>query len=161
VRGVSFHTALSEAQRQASPYEIVDCRLALALDDFAAELSAHDVVEVIHYSAYRPPEASWPEERVASQHAGALAIDVASFVKRDGRTLEVLRDFHGRVGARPCAAGSAPWPATREAIELRSIVCDATGARLFNVALTPDFNRAHRNHFHLEVAANASYFFVR
>ena len=160
LRGVAFHTALAPALRATSPYEIVDCRLALSLDDFAGELSAHDVVEVIHYSAYRPPEASWPDDRVAARHAGALAIDIASFIKRDGRTLEVLRDFHGHIGAHTCDARSVPRPATPEALELRSIVCDATGSKLFNVALTPDFNRAHRNHFHLEVAAEASYFFV-
>jgi hypothetical protein len=161
LRGVAFHTALPEAERATSPYEIVDCRLALALDDFANELSAHhDVVEVIHYSAYRPPEASWPDDKVAARHAGALAIDIASFVKRDGHRLDVLHDFHGRIGAHTCEAGSGPRPATPEALELRSIVCDATGAKLFNVALTPDFNRAHRNHFHLEVAADATYFFV-
>jgi len=27
--------------------------------------------------------------------------------------------------------------------------------------LTPDFNRAHRNHFHLEVTAGVKWFMVR
>jgi hypothetical protein len=161
LRGITFHTALPLGQRASSPYEIVDCRLALSLDDFASELAAHEVVEVIHYSAYRPPEATWPDDQVASRHAGALAIDIASFIKKGGHTLDVLRDFHGRIGAPTCGSGSGPRPATPEAVELRSIVCDVAGTRLFNVALTPDFNRAHRNHLHFELATNASYFFLR
>jgi hypothetical protein len=161
LHGVVFHTGLPAAQRASSPWEIVDCRLALALDDFARQLSAHDVVEVVHYSIYRPPSNQWPPDRVGSQHNGALAIDAAFFVKKDGSKLDVERDFHGRIGAHTCGAGAGPEPATAEALELRQIVCDAADAKLFNVALTPDFNRAHYNHFHLEVAAGAKWFMVQ
>jgi hypothetical protein len=161
LHGVSFHSGLPPAQRASSPWEIVDCRLALALDDFAVQLSAHDVVDVLHFSIYRPPSTRWPADRVASRHPGALAIDAASFTKKDGRKLDVERDFHGRVGAVTCGLGAGPNPPTDDAIELRQIVCDAANAKLFNVALTPDFNRAHRNHFHLEVAAGVRWFKVQ
>jgi hypothetical protein len=160
LHGVTFRTALPPAQRAASPWEIVDCRLALALDDFAAQLAIHDVVEVVHYSIYRPPPSRWPAEKVASRHLGALAIDAASFVKRDGHALVVERDFHGRIGARTCGPGAAPAHASAEAAELRQIVCDAADAKLFNVELTPDYNWAHRNHFHLEVTAGVRWFMV-
>jgi hypothetical protein len=83
-------------------------------------------------------------------------------VKKDGHTLMVERDFHGRIGATTCGpAGAAPRPATPEARELRQIVCDAADAKLFNVELTPDFNWAHHNHVHLELTAGASWFVVR
>ena len=149
------------AERAASPWEIVDCRLALALDDFAAQLSMHDVVDVVHYSIYRPPSADWPLERIAARHPGALAIDAASFTKRDGTKLDVERDFHGRIGAATCGPRAAPNPPTEEALELRQIVCAAAEAKLFNVALTPDYNWAHRNHFHLEVTAGVRWFMVQ
>jgi hypothetical protein len=161
LHGVSFHSGVPSAQRAASPLEIVDCRLALALDDFAAQLSAHDVVDVLHFSIYRPPSRRWPADRIASRHPGALAIDAASFTKSDGSTLDVERDFHGHIGNSTCGPGASPIPATDEAIELRRIICDAADARLFNVALTPDYNWAHRNHFHLEVAAGAKWFMVK
>ncbi len=160
LRGVSFHTGAPAAVRASSPWEIVDCRLALALDDFALLLSAHDVVDVLHYSIYRPPPAKWPADKIASRHLGALAIDAASFTKKDGSRLDVEHDFHGRVGADTCGAGATPIPATAEAIELRQIVCDAAQAKLFNVALTPDYNWAHRNHFHLEVTAGVKWSMV-
>lgn len=161
LHGVAFHSGLPPAARASSPWEIVDCRLALALDDFGAQLAAHDVVEVLHYSMYRPPSARWPGDKIASRHPGGLAIDAASFVKRDGQPLVVERDFHGRIGAATCGKGAAPpRPATATAVELRRIVCDAVEAGLFNVALTPDFNWAHRNHLHLEVSAGARGSFV-
>jgi hypothetical protein len=160
LHGVVFHTALAPSKRASSPLEIVDCRLAIALDDFAAQLASHDVVQVVHFSMYRPPPARWPAERVATRHPGGLAIDAASFIKSDGTSLVVERDFHGQIGARTCGAGAGPRPATPEALELRRIVCDAVDAKLFNVALTPDFNWAHRNHFHLEVNARSPWFYV-
>jgi hypothetical protein len=161
LHGVTFRTALPEAKRASSPWEIVDCRLALSLDDFAKQLSGHGVVEVVHFSVYRPPSTRWPMEKTASRHPGALAIDAASFVKSDGHTLIVERDFHGRIGSKPCGKGTGPRPATPDAIELRQIACDAADAKLFNVELTPDYNWPHRNHFHLEVTAGVGWFVVR
>ncbi|HEX8790272.1 MAG TPA: extensin family protein [Polyangiaceae bacterium] len=160
LHGVTFRTGLPASQRASSPWEIVDCRLALALDDFAVQLEAHDIVTVIHLSIYRPPSSRWPDDKLASRHPGGLAMDAATFVKKDGTELEVQRDFHGRIGAKTCGAGAGPHPATPQANELRSIVCDAADARLFNVLLTPDYNWPHRNHFHLEVTAGAKWFVV-
>ncbi len=161
LRGVSFHTGVPAAERSSSPWEIVDCRLALALDDFALLLRAHDIVDVLHYSIYRPPPARWPADKVASRHPGGLAIDAASFTKKDGSRLDVELDFHGRIGATTCGPGAGPSPATAEAMELRQIVCEAAEAKLFNVALTPDYNWAHRNHFHLEVTAGVTWSMVK
>jgi hypothetical protein len=160
LHGVVYRTDLPEARRASSPWEIVDCRLALALDDFAVQLAAHDIVEVVHFSAYRPPPARWPAGRVATRHPGAMAIDTARFVKRDQTSLSIEHDFHGRIGVPPCGP-RAGHPATPEAAELRQIVCDAAEAKLFNVELTPGFNWAHRNHLHLEVTPGARWFVVR
>lgn len=160
LHGVVYRTGLPETARASSPWEIVDCRLALALDDFAELLAAHDIVEVVHYSVYRPPPAKWPAGKVASRHPGALAIDAARFMKRDQTALTIERDFHGRIGAPPCGPRAAQ-AATPGAAELRQIVCEAAEAKLFNVELTPDFNWAHRNHLHLEVTPGAGWFVVR
>ena len=160
LHGVTFRTGLPASQRASSPWEIVDCRLALALDDFAEQLEAHDIVTVVHLSMYRPPSSRWPDGKLASRHPGGLAIDAATFVKKDGTTLEVQRDFHGRIGAKTCGPGTGPHPATPEANELRRILCDAADAHLFNVMLSPDYNWPHRNHFHLEVTPGVKWFLV-
>jgi hypothetical protein len=160
VRGIAFHSGLAPATRSESPYEILDCRLALALDDFSVILARHGVAEVVHFSMYRPPPRGWPDGRIGGQHGGALAIDAARFVKRDGTSLDVDRDFAGRIGETTCG-WSAVQPPTIASAELRSIVCEAAEAHLFHVELTPDYNAKHKNHFHLEVTAKVKWFLVR
>lgn len=160
LHGVTFRTDLSDEQRATTPWEIADCRLVLALDDFAQILEKHDVVEVRHYSMYRVPPASWPDDKIGGQHNGALALDAGRFLRKDGTTLVVLDDFHGRIGAKTCGKGAGPRPATAAGKALRAILCETVDAHLFNVVLTPDFNRPHRNHFHLEVMAGAQWFLV-
>ncbi len=160
LHGVTFRSGLSALQRVTSPYEIVDCRLVLALDDFAALLAAHGVVEVVHMSMYRPPPRTWPAGKIGSRHDGALAIDAGRLVKGDGTVLDVEKDFHGHIGVATCGPGTGPAPATPAALELREIVCDTADRHLFNVELTPDYNWPHRNHLHLEVTAHVRWFIV-
>jgi hypothetical protein len=161
VGGIAYHTALSPKDRATSPNEVFDCRLILALDDFSAILRTHDVVEVIHFSGWRPPSAKrWPAGKLGTRHDGALALDAGTFVKSDGTKLEVEKDFHGRIGAKTCGPGTGPWSPTPAAIELRDIVCEAAGEHLFTVTLTPDYNWPHRNHFHLEVTPKVKWFLV-
>ena len=74
--------------------------------------------------------------------------------------LDVDHDFHGAIGARTCGDGAAPQPASHDADRLRALLCAAVDARLFNVVLTPNYNRPHKNHFHLEVTAGVAWFLV-
>ena len=154
LHGVTFHSHVPERMRARSPLEIMDCRLALALDDLAAVLERHDVVEVVHYSAYRPaPARRVPPGALGRRHEGGLALDAAKFVKKDGSVLDVDKDFHGAIGARTCPAPSSPT-------ELRALACQIADLHLFNVELTPDYNRKHHNHFHLEVTPHVRWFLV-
>jgi hypothetical protein len=160
LHGVEFRTDETDTQRADSPYEIADCRLVLALDDFAQILARHDIVQVRHYSMYRPPPKSWAADRIGGQHNGALALDAGRFTKQDGTVLDVAKDFHGKIGDATCGDGAGPHPASAAATELRSILCEAVAQHLFNVVLTPNFNRPHHNHFHLEVMASVKWFLV-
>lgn len=160
LHGVTFRTDLDAKQRATTPWEIGDCRLILAMDDFAAILATHDIVEVRHYSMYRTAPKSWPDDKIGGQHNGGLALDAARFIKSDGTDLIVLKDFHGAIGAKTCGDGAGPHPTSDKGVELRAILCQAVSQHLFNVVLTPNFNRPHRNHFHLEVMANKKWFLV-
>lgn len=160
LHGVVYRTNLKEEARDTTLWEIADCRLVLALDDFAAILAEHDIVEVRHYSMYRKPPARWADDKIGGQHRGALALDAARFIRRDGSELDVLDHFKGKLRSKTCGAG-ARKVVTAEATELREIVCAAVDRQLFNVVLTPNFNRGHRNHFHLEVTAGVTWFMVR
>lgn len=162
LHGVRVHSGLPKSQWASSPYEIVDCRLALAIDDFTALLAKHDVVELVHMSAYRPPPKRWPVGKPGKRHGAGMALDAAIFVKKDGSKLVVEKNFKGHRRSAPCPTKvPSKTHQSSETQELRSIFCEARETGLFHVMLTPNFNWAHRNHFHLEVAANPRWFYVR
>lgn len=141
--------------------ELVDCRLAVALVRWSRMLRALSVREVVHLSTYRPPtESEAARNPVQTRHAGGMAIDAGVFVLDDGTNLSVLGDFHGRLG-RPVCGPEARVPRHNGARLLRTIACDSARRGFFHVLLTPNFNVPHRNHFHLEVARQTSWQFVR
>lgn len=71
-----------------------------------------------------------------SQHATANAIDIAAFKLADGRTISVLKD----------------WKSSGPEAEFLRII-HKRACRYFRVALGPDYNAAHANHFHLDRGA--------
>lgn len=158
LHGVDVHGFEAPAKRPTSVWEIVDCRLALAIDDLTQILAKHDVVEVAHMSMYRPPPKG--SKAKPARHDAALAIDLGYMVKKDGSLLRVLEDWHGGIGTKTCGKGAGPWPATKAALEIRQILCEAAEAQLFNVVLTPNYNKPHANHFHLEVTRGVKWFLV-
>lgn len=162
VGGVLYRTDFPDSERAHVPWEVFDCRLVLALDDFSETLRAHSVAEVRIFSAWRPPAKSWKVSDWARRHQGALAVDVRELRKDDGEVLNVLDHFHGKLGASQCTAGSAPASANQpEARELHEIVCRAAEAHIFNSILTPNYNPAHKNHFHLELTPGVDWFMLR
>lgn len=159
LRGVVIHSSLPPAERAESPFEILDARLALALDDFCALLARHDIVELVHYTMYRPPTDSPAEGQKQIRHPAGLAIDVGALRKRDGSWLAVGPHWPSNLGAKTCGDGAVEqW--AREARELVSIVCEAKDERLFHFALTPNFDAAHADHVHLEIKPQARWFIV-
>jgi hypothetical protein len=69
-----------------------------------------------------------------SQHANANAIDIAGFTLADGVRVSVLQDWKDE-GVKG-----------RFLREVRDGACS-----LFRAVLSPDFNAAHRNHFHFDM----------
>ncbi|HSC88151.1 MAG TPA: hypothetical protein VLC09_12800, partial [Polyangiaceae bacterium] len=67
LRGVWIHSVLPPEQRKTTPFEILDGRLALALDDFCGILAAHGFVEVVHFTMYRPPH-DGPADETKEHH---------------------------------------------------------------------------------------------
>jgi hypothetical protein len=158
ISGVEFRTDLPDAARETTPWEVYDCRLLLSLADFSHILRRHDVVEIRIFSAWRPP----PKHRqlaVERRHPGALAVDVRSMKKASGEELVVLDHFARHRGRPVC---TPKWtPSSPKAAELRSIVCGAAEAYIFNCILTPNYNAQHRNHFHLELTAGVTWFMLQ
>lgn len=105
-----------------------------ALQPAAQAAYGQRVARVDHLGSFACRNMYSRENGSRSQHATANALDIAGFRLADGRTISVLKD----------------WPKENpDAQFLRQVregACDT-----FNVVLSPDYNAAHRDHFHLDV----------
>lgn len=70
-----------------------------------------------------------------SQHAFANAVDVSAFVLADGRRISLEDGWHGDAKQR----------AFLQALQ-------TSACRRFGTVLSPDYNAAHYNHFHLDMS---------
>jgi hypothetical protein len=161
LEGIRFTTGLTPSVAERLPYEVLDCRLVVALDEWTQILSAHGVSEVVFSSGWRPSHKLASDAVDGKRHSGALALDVHAFRLKSGGELVIERDFHGRLDAPVCGPDAPPpAPNTPEARELRSIVCSSAEMRLFQSILTPNYDVHHANHFHLEVTPNVRWFIL-
>lgn len=130
-----------------APTNYLDCRLAIALAEWAPQLEREGVIGLQHYSMYRR-DARVGQSNKESGHALGRAIDIAFFDLRDRRRLSVLADWKNRKrGVEPCSVASS-GPGEKL---MRELVCNALSRGLFTTVLTPHYNAAHSNHLHLEV----------
>ena len=92
------------------------------------------VTRVDHLGSFACRNVYGRENGRRSQHASANALDIAGFRLADGRTVSVLKDW------------SKDNDDGRFLHQVRDGACE-----LFSVVLSPDYNAAHRNHFHLDM----------
>ncbi len=104
----------------------------------ARELLGARVARIEHLGAYSCRRMYGRDRGRWSEHATGNALDVAAFVLDDGRRISVAGDWAGK-GA--------------EAAFLRRARDEACG--VFGTVLSPDYNAAHADHFHLDQAARA------
>ena len=145
---------------ERSVYGILDCRLALILDDLAPVLARHDVAAVRFDNTYRR-SAHLPGKRKPSQHAYGLAMDIRGFALSDGRFLSAETSWHGARGDPACGPDAVPSDASDDTLQLRNIVCDIAKAGLFHHMLTPNFDAAHHNHFHFDIQRDGNRIIIR
>ena len=139
-------------------HEIMDCRLGVALLGWAPALRAAGFDRVEHASIYRPG-ARVRSTGQLSGHDGAVAIDAFFFIRPDGTRLEVERDWEDKtIGGAVCPPREGEPEAQHV---LRTLVCDAIAADLFQVVVTPHGDRRHRNHVHLEIRPDVDWTHVR
>jgi hypothetical protein len=154
LHGVKFVTP-----RSPSPYGILDCRLALTLDDFAAVLAEQGVVQVRIDNFYRPG-ARLPGSRKMSQHGYGLAIDLVSFALGDGTVLNVEQDWGSGIGVAPCGPDAQLVTPTEHSVALRNLACVIARSGLFHHLLTPGHDAPHRNHLHLDIKRGEKTWFL-
>ena len=153
LRGVSFEFAYAKSKK--SKADVLDCRLLLALDDLAGIAVEHSIVTLRYNSIYRRRGAS---RKGGVRHPAGVAMDVIEIVKKDGQLLNVEHDFESSgVGARTCGDG-AKAAKSPKATTLREFICAVDRARLFNLLLTPHYDRHHKDHVHFEVRRGIRWF---
>jgi hypothetical protein len=143
----------------STKFGVLDCRLALVLDDLTKVLAKSGVTSIRIDNFYRPG-AKLAGRKKDSQHAHGLAMDVVSFDLADGRKLAVT-DWGARIGEVPCGPEAVAALPTRESVEVRNLVCAVGRAGLFNTMLSPSFDAAHQSHFHFDIKADTTRLSVR
>jgi hypothetical protein len=89
------------------------------------------VVKIEHFGSYSCRNVYGRPNATRSRHATAEAFDVAGFVLEGGERIRIVNDWNGEHGAF-----------------LRTVRDGA--CRFFDGVLSPDYNAAHRDHFHLD-----------
>ncbi|MEX5539349.1 extensin-like domain-containing protein [Pseudomonas poae] len=130
------------AQVTLSSSFLASCPLAVAfalfehhsLQPAAQAVFGQAVARVDHLGSFACRNVYNRADGRLSQHASANALDIAGFRLADGRRISVLKDWPGE------------GDSARFLRQVRDSACDD-----FNVVLSPDYNAAHRNHFHLDM----------
>lgn len=119
---------------------LATCQLAAAyalferhgLQPAAQAVYGQPVARIDHYGTFACRNIGSSNRR--SQHARANALDISGFHLADGTRITLARDWQGSD------------PEQRFLRAVRNAAC-----RFFNTTLGPDYNAAHRDHFHLDM----------
>jgi hypothetical protein len=101
----------------------------------ALQIMGSRVRSIDHFGSYACRRLYGRSSGGWSEHAHARALDVAGFRFEDGRRLTVASDWSGQDAE------------ARFLHAVRDGACD-----LFSTTLSPDYNAAHRDHLHLDMA---------
>lgn len=125
---------------QFSSSFLASCPLAAAfalferhgLQPAAQVVFGQPVVQIEHVGSFACRSIAGSQRR--SQHASANALDIVGFRLADGRRISVLHD----------------WPKQgKNAQFLREV--QQAACKSFNTTLGPEYNDAHRDHFHVDM----------
>lgn len=154
IHGVAFRY-VSNATPTAM---LMDCELAPRLAALADLVTAYGIDEVIHIGIYNYRCIGGGDPDVdgctPSMHAYARAIDLHAFGLA-GSDVEYSTedDFVITTRADPCPIASFSEPDR----VLKAIACALWSERIFQIVLTPNYNAAHRNHYHVDLTAGSMY----
>jgi hypothetical protein len=101
----------------------------------AQRIYGQPVASLRHFGSYSCRRMYGRSAGDYSEHATADAIDISAFVLADGRQVSVLNDWDGKAKDEEFLRA------------VRDGACD-----MFSTVLSPDYNKAHRDHFHLDQA---------
>jgi len=125
--------------------------MAHSLADTVVDVLPWDVVALRHYGTYNCRVISGSNPLVLSQHGLANAIDIFGFEFADGELWTLIDDWEHHDDDEPLSFET----------EAGQWLYDA-GYRWFtddiwNVILTPDYNTAHDDHFHVDLTSGSNF----
>ena len=89
-----------------------------------------------------------------SQHAYATAVDIAGVTLASGDYASVQDDFVIDADADPtCEAATQPG---KDRL-LHELICELKDAGIWTTVLTPNYNAAHRDHFHVDLSPGGDF----
>jgi len=129
-------------QARLSSSFLASCPLAVAfalferhgLQPVAQRVLGQSVVQVDHLGSFACRNVYNRKAGRLSQHASANALDIAGFRLRDGQRIVLARDWQG-TGDKAMFLR-----------EVRQAACEH-----FSTVLGPEYNAAHRDHFHVDM----------
>ncbi len=141
VNGVDYRYYSSDTPSAMS----MACELALALDELGDVLKEYEIDTVLHIGTFncRPISGS----NNLSQHSYGLAIDIFGFEDVSNERY-ILEDHWEHDTTAPQGAKA------RVLYEIGQAMHDQ---QIFNIVLTPNFNSAHDNHFHVDLTAGGNF----
>jgi hypothetical protein len=156
INGMAYRYVSNTSPR--AQFNVMHCELARSLARAAPILRSHGIVEVADIGVYNyrcigggtPPDCP----QGISEHAYARAIDIAGFTDSTGAYASVNDDWVIDPSTeRTCSAATEPGA---DAF-LHQVICELKAAGVWNIVLTPNYNSAHRNHFHVDLTPGADY----
>ena len=124
---------------------VIDCSLAVSLDEAGRYFTQLGLDRAHFSSAYSVRNVRGTNH--PSKHSFGLAIDVPAFTGPDVGTLRVDRDYEQGLGDEMDCVGA---PLTQGGAVLKILQCQLVRSGLFHLVLSPDYDDAHHDHFHLE-----------
>jgi hypothetical protein len=125
---------------------VIDCSLAVSLHEITRYLRALGIDHAHVASAYSRRNVRGTNH--PSKHSYGLAVDVSSFSGSDLGTVRVDHDYEQGLGDAIDCVGT---PLTQGGAVLKILQCQLVRSGLFHLVLSPDYDDAHHDHFHLEV----------
>lgn len=121
------------------------CELAQALYALSDMLQEFDIVEVGHIGTYNCRAIAGTNR--ASEHGNGTAIDLAWFRRADGLVANVEQHWEHDTVDFQTERGRLLYEIGQQMYE----------RRIFNIVLTPNYNAAHDNHFHVDLTPGSHF----
>ena len=125
--------AMTPTLRTSCPMMLAWARFEPEMQRLAIRRLGSEIAEIHHYGSYNCRRMSGNQRRM-SLHSTGQALDISGFTTVDGRYVSVQHGWRGGRGERAFLH------------DLGQAAC-----RHFNVVLTPNHDRTHHDHIHVDI----------